>query len=118
MRGQLQPSWCLHSWGHGAAHDVTLSSLIQVLTSREEVFTTTTTLLPDKLETFPLDVLVNTSAEDLPQGVDPSRKEVSQGQGDCWGGTREAPQLWLSLLPPLSSPSTTSPTRTSRLPSA
>ncbi|KGL86401.1 Villin-1, partial [Charadrius vociferus] len=70
-----EPSWCLRFWGHGAARDVTLSSLIQVLVSREEVFTTTTTLLPDKLEIFPLDVLVNTSAEDLPRGVDPSRKE-------------------------------------------
>ena len=65
---------------------------IQVLTSRQEVFTTTTTLLPDKLETFPLDVLVNTSAENLPQGVDPSRKEV-RPRG-CRGGTQgEGPQL-------------------------
>lgn len=48
----------------------------QVLTSRQEVFTASTTLVPTKLETFPLDVLVNTSAEDLPRGVDPSRKEV------------------------------------------
>ncbi|KAF1585309.1 Villin-1, partial [Eudyptes moseleyi] len=55
-----------------------LGQLTSVLTSRQEVFTTTTTLLPDKLETFPLDVLVNTSAEDLPQGVDPSRKEDFQ----------------------------------------
>ncbi|NXU21801.1 VILI protein, partial [Thalassarche chlororhynchos] len=52
-----------------------LGQLTSVLTSRQEVFTTTTTLLPDKLETFPLDVLVNTSAEDLPRGVDPSKKE-------------------------------------------
>ncbi|KFM04639.1 Villin-1 [Aptenodytes forsteri] len=55
-----------------------LGQLTSVLTSKQEVFTTTTTLLPDKLETFPLDVLVNTSAEDLPQGVDPSRKEDFQ----------------------------------------
>lgn len=47
-----------------------------MLTSRQEVFTASTTLVPTKLETFPLDVLVNTSAEDLPRGVDPSRKEV------------------------------------------
>lgn len=61
---------------------------IQALTSREEVFTATTPLLPEKLETFPLDVLVNTSAEDLPRGVDPSRKEVSWGwvvAGGRWG---------------------------------
>ncbi|NWW31076.1 VILI protein, partial [Panurus biarmicus] len=52
-----------------------LGQLTSVLTSRQEVFTASTTLVPTKLETFPLDVLVNTSAEDLPQGVDPSRKE-------------------------------------------
>uniref|UniRef100_A0A8C3TVG1 Villin-1 n=1 Tax=Catharus ustulatus TaxID=91951 RepID=A0A8C3TVG1_CATUS len=40
-----------------------------------EVFTASTTLVPSKLEIFPLDVLVNTAAEDLPRGVDPSRKE-------------------------------------------
>ncbi|NWQ80340.1 VILI protein, partial [Columbina picui] len=55
-----------------------LGQLTSVLTSREEVFTATTTLLPEKLEIFPLDVLVNTSAEDLPRGVDPSRKEDFQ----------------------------------------
>ncbi|NXO63622.1 VILI protein, partial [Phainopepla nitens] len=52
-----------------------LGQLTSVLTSRQETFTASTTLVPSKLETFPLDVLVNTSAEDLPQGVDPSRKE-------------------------------------------
>ncbi|XP_076196905.1 villin-1 [Aptenodytes patagonicus] len=59
-----------------------LGQLTSVLTSNQEVFTTTTTLLPDKLETFPLDVLVNTSAEDLPQGVDPSRKEYHLSDQD------------------------------------
>ncbi|NXO33220.1 VILI protein, partial [Locustella ochotensis] len=52
-----------------------LGQLTSVLTSRQEVFTASTTLVPTKLETFPLHVLVNTSAEDLPRGVDPSRKE-------------------------------------------
>ncbi|NWS27083.1 VILI protein, partial [Polioptila caerulea] len=52
-----------------------LGQLTSMLTSRQEVFTASTTLVPTKLETFPLDVLVNTSAEDLPRGVDPSRKE-------------------------------------------
>ncbi|NWH76624.1 VILI protein, partial [Piaya cayana] len=52
-----------------------LGQLTSDLTSRQEIFTATTQLLPDKLETFPLDVLVNTAAEDLPRGVDPSRKE-------------------------------------------
>ncbi|NXW40621.1 VILI protein, partial [Nyctiprogne leucopyga] len=55
-----------------------LEQLTSVLTSKQEVFTANTTLLPDKLEIFPLDVLVNTSAEDLPKGVDPSRKEDFQ----------------------------------------
>ncbi|KAM9235128.1 villin-1 isoform 2-T2 [Leptosomus discolor] len=55
--------------------DGSLGQLTSVLTSTQEVFTATTPLLPSKLETFPLDVLVNTSAEDLPRGVDPSRKE-------------------------------------------
>ncbi|NXJ73963.1 VILI protein, partial [Trogon melanurus] len=58
--------------------DSSIGQLTSVLTSTQEVFTATTTLLPDKLETFPLDVLVNTSAEDLPRGVDPSRKEDFQ----------------------------------------
>ncbi|NWX33811.1 VILI protein, partial [Notiomystis cincta] len=52
-----------------------LGQLTSVLTSKEEIFTASTTLVPTKLEIFPLDVLVNTSAEDLPRGVDPSRKE-------------------------------------------
>ncbi|NWX55907.1 VILI protein, partial [Promerops cafer] len=52
-----------------------LGQLTSVLTSRQEVFTASTTLVPTKLETFPLHVLVNTAAEDLPRGVDPSRKE-------------------------------------------
>ncbi|NXF15092.1 VILI protein, partial [Rhodinocichla rosea] len=59
-----------------------LGQLTSVITSREEVFTATTTLVPTKLETFPLDVLVNTSAEDLPQGVDPSRKEDHLSDAD------------------------------------
>lgn len=59
-------------------------SPLQGLTSKE-VFTATTTLTPAKLESFPLHVLVNTAAEDLPRGVDPSRKEVS-GVGGSWGG--------------------------------
>uniref|UniRef100_A0A674GUR0 Villin-1 n=1 Tax=Taeniopygia guttata TaxID=59729 RepID=A0A674GUR0_TAEGU len=46
------------------------------------VFTASTTLVPTKLETFPLDVLVNTAAEDLPRGVDPSRKEDHLSDAD------------------------------------
>lgn len=68
-----------------ALSDVTLSPLTQGLTSKNEVFTATTTLVPTKLETFPLDVLVNTAAEDLPRGVDPSRKEVSLGEATAGG---------------------------------
>ncbi|KAM7049322.1 villin-1 isoform 2-T2 [Acridotheres tristis] len=52
-----------------------LGQLTSVLTSTQEVFTASTTLVPSKREIFPLDVLVNTAAEDLPRGVDPSRKE-------------------------------------------
>ncbi|XP_017680764.1 PREDICTED: villin-1 [Lepidothrix coronata] len=59
-----------------------LGQLTSVLTSRQEVFTASTTLVPSKLETFPLDVLVNTSAEDLPRGVDPSRKEAHLSDED------------------------------------
>ncbi|NWZ42132.1 VILI protein, partial [Brachypodius atriceps] len=58
--------------------DGSFGQLTSVLTSRQEVFTASTTLVPAKLETFPLDVLVNTAAEDLPRGVDPSRKEDFQ----------------------------------------
>ncbi|KAM6131866.1 villin-1 isoform 1-T1 [Phoenicopterus ruber ruber] len=59
-----------------------LGHLTSVLSSKQEVFTTTTTLVPDKLESFPLDVLVNTSADDLPQGVDPSKKECHLSDKD------------------------------------
>ncbi|KAM6348664.1 villin-1 [Alca torda] len=59
-----------------------LGQLTSVLTSKQEIFTSTTALLPDKLETFPLHVLVNTSAEDLPRGVDPSRKEYHLSDQD------------------------------------
>ncbi|NXQ07860.1 VILI protein, partial [Vidua macroura] len=59
-----------------------LGQLTSVLTSRQEVFTASTTLVPAKLETFPLDVLVNTAAEDLPRGVDPSRKEDHLSNAD------------------------------------
>ncbi|CAN0147689.1 unnamed protein product [Bubo scandiacus] len=59
-----------------------LGQLTSALTAKQEVFTTTTTLLPDKLETFPLNMLVNTSAEDLPQGVDPTRKEYHLSDQD------------------------------------
>nr|2RJV_A Chain A, Villin-1 [unidentified]2RJW_A Chain A, Villin-1 [Gallus gallus]2RJW_B Chain B, Villin-1 [Gallus gallus] len=48
---------------------------------------------PTKLETFPLDVLVNTAAEDLPRGVDPSRKENYLSDEDfkaVFGMTRSA----------------------------
>ncbi|NXE14840.1 VILI protein, partial [Lophotis ruficrista] len=59
-----------------------LGQLTSMVTSKQEVFTANTTLLPDKLEIFPLDVLVNTSAEDLPRGVDPSRKEYHLSDQD------------------------------------
>ncbi|XP_068051650.1 villin-1 [Anomalospiza imberbis] len=59
-----------------------LGQLTSVLTSKQEVFTASTTLVPTKLETFPLDVLVNTAAEDLPRGVDPSRKEDHLSDAD------------------------------------
>ncbi|NXX83103.1 VILI protein, partial [Urocolius indicus] len=59
-----------------------LGQLTSVLTSKQEIFTATTTLLPEKLETFPLDVLLNTAAEDLPRGVDPSRKECHLSDQD------------------------------------
>ncbi|NXI71371.1 VILI protein, partial [Anseranas semipalmata] len=55
-----------------------MGQLVSGLTSQKEIFTATTTLTPTALETFPLHVLVNTSAEDLPRGVDPSRKEDFQ----------------------------------------
>ncbi|XP_009075951.1 PREDICTED: villin-1-like [Acanthisitta chloris] len=62
--------------------DSSLGQLTSAFTSKQEVFTASTTLLPTKLETFPVDVLVNTSAEDLPQGVDPSRKEAHLSDKD------------------------------------
>ncbi|XP_040460470.1 villin-1 isoform X1 [Falco naumanni] len=62
--------------------DSSFEQLTSVLTSRQEVFTATTTLFADKLETFPLDVLVNTSATDLPKGVDPSKKECHLSDRD------------------------------------
>ncbi|NXX48497.1 VILI protein, partial [Tricholaema leucomelas] len=70
-----------------------LGQLTSAFTSTQEVFTATTTILPDKLETFPLEVLVNTSAEDLPRGVDPSRKEYHLSDQDfqtAFGMSRSA----------------------------
>ncbi|NXN33231.1 VILI protein, partial [Nycticryphes semicollaris] len=59
-----------------------LKQLTSMVTSKQEVFTSTTSLLPEKLEIFPLDVLVNTAADDLPRGVDPSRKECHLSDQD------------------------------------
>ncbi|NXJ13969.1 VILI protein, partial [Odontophorus gujanensis] len=73
--------------------DASIGHLVSGLTSKNEVFTATTTLIPTKLETFPLDVLVNTAAEDLPRGVDPSRKENHLSDEDfkaVFGMTRSA----------------------------
>ncbi|NWH56394.1 VILI protein, partial [Geococcyx californianus] len=70
-----------------------LGQLTSDLTSRQDIFTATTQLLPNKLQTFPLDVLVNTAAEDLPRGVDPSRKEShlsDQDFEDAFGMSRSA----------------------------
>ncbi|XP_064021336.1 villin-1 [Pogoniulus pusillus] len=70
-----------------------LGQLTSAFTSTQEVFTATTTILPDKLETFPLEVLVNTAAEDLPRGVDPSRKEYHLSDQDfqtAFGMSRSA----------------------------
>ncbi|XP_068805018.1 villin-1 isoform X2 [Struthio camelus] len=75
------------------ADDGSLGQLTSELTSRQEIFTATTTLAPSKLETFPLDVLQSTSAEDLPRGVDPSRKEDHLSDQDfkaAFGMTRSA----------------------------
>uniref|UniRef100_A0A8C9L2J7 Villin-1 n=1 Tax=Pavo cristatus TaxID=9049 RepID=A0A8C9L2J7_PAVCR len=73
--------------------NASIGHLVSGLTSKNEVFTATTTLVPTKLETFPLDVLVNTAAEDLPRGVDPSRKENHLSDEDfkaVFGMTRPA----------------------------
>ncbi|NXX97363.1 VILI protein, partial [Centropus bengalensis] len=70
-----------------------LGQLTSDLTSRQDIFTATTQLVPNKLETFPLDVLVNTEAEDLPRGVDPSRKEYHLSDEDfeaAFGMSRSA----------------------------
>ncbi|NXS59995.1 VILI protein, partial [Brachypteracias leptosomus] len=96
------PGWDPLNWADKKSYETlraelgdesSLGQLTSVLTSPQEVFTATTTLLPDKLETFPLDVLVNTSAEDLPKGVDPSRKEYHLSDQDfqaVFGMTRSA----------------------------
>ncbi|NWS68532.1 VILI protein, partial [Crotophaga sulcirostris] len=70
-----------------------LGQLTSDFTSRQDIFTATTQLVPDKLEIFPLDVLVNTAAEDLPRGVDPSRKEYHLSDQDfevAFGMSRSA----------------------------
>uniref|UniRef100_A0A8B9MJT5 Villin-1 n=1 Tax=Accipiter nisus TaxID=211598 RepID=A0A8B9MJT5_9AVES len=74
------PAWDPLNWADKKSYDVLRAELgdessLGNLTSVSKVFTSTTSLLPNKQESFPLDVLVNTSAEDLPRGVDPSRKE-------------------------------------------
>lgn len=56
------------------------------MSPKVDVFTANTSLSSGPLPTFPLEQLVNKSVEDLPEGVDPSRKEVSQGhqQDKVW----------------------------------
>lgn len=44
---------------------------------KTDVFTASTILSSGPLPIFPLEQLVNKSVEELPEGVDPSRKEVS-----------------------------------------
>ncbi|XP_048808688.1 villin-1 isoform X1 [Lagopus muta] len=73
--------------------NASIGHLVSGLTSKNEIFTATTTLVPTKLEILPLDVLVNTAAEDLPRGVDPSRKENHLSDEDfmaVFGMTRSA----------------------------
>ena len=45
------------------------------MSPKVDVFTANTSLSSGPLPTFPLEQLVNKSVEDLPEGVDPSRKE-------------------------------------------
>uniref|UniRef100_A0A8B9GAY5 Villin-1 n=1 Tax=Amazona collaria TaxID=241587 RepID=A0A8B9GAY5_9PSIT len=79
-------AWDALNWAVNVSRCGSGCSCLGQLTSRTlnqtEVFTATTTLLPEKLEIFPLDVLVNTAAEDLPRGVDPSRKECHLSDQD------------------------------------
>lgn len=55
------------------------------MSPKVDVFTANTSFSSGPLPIFPLEQLVNKAVEDLPEGVDPSRKEVSQvhpaGQG-------------------------------------
>ncbi|XP_006261559.3 villin-1 [Alligator mississippiensis] len=70
------------------------------LTGKQEVFTTKTTLNSGTLQTFPLEDLLNKAVEDLPRGVDPSRKEEHLSDRDfqavfgmSWGAFSLLP-LW------------------------
>ncbi|XP_044523486.1 villin-1 [Gracilinanus agilis] len=47
----------------------------EITNPKPDVFNANTNLNPGPLPTFPLDMLMNKPAEELPEGVDPSRKE-------------------------------------------
>lgn len=47
------------------------------MSSKVDVFTANTSFSSGPLPIFPLEQLVNKPVEELPEGVDPSRKEVS-----------------------------------------
>ncbi|KAM9123109.1 villin-1 [Pangshura tecta] len=61
--------------------DSEFSQLTTEITS-QDVFTATTTFRSRTLQTFPPELLVNKSLDDLPEGVDPSRKEEHLARDD------------------------------------
>ncbi|CAM5088145.1 unnamed protein product [Natator depressus] len=61
--------------------DSKFSQLTTEITS-QEIFTANTTLNSATIQTFPLELLVNKSLDELPTGVDPSRKEEHLSSDD------------------------------------
>ncbi|XP_067385559.1 villin-1 [Emydura macquarii macquarii] len=77
------PAWDALKWSDKKSYeelkaelgdDSAFSQLTAEITS-QDVFTATTTLTPVTLQTLPLEALLNKSLDELPAGVDPSKKE-------------------------------------------
>uniref|UniRef100_A0A8C0GSB7 Villin-1 n=1 Tax=Chelonoidis abingdonii TaxID=106734 RepID=A0A8C0GSB7_CHEAB len=77
--------------------DSEFSQLTTEITS-QDIFTANTTFGSRTFQTFPLELLVNKSLDELPKGVDPSRKEEHLS-GDDFNTVFGMPQTAFAALP-------------------
>uniref|UniRef100_A0A8D0HAH8 Villin-1 n=1 Tax=Sphenodon punctatus TaxID=8508 RepID=A0A8D0HAH8_SPHPU len=73
--------------------DSSLGQLVNEITSEKEVFIASTVLGSVSFQSYPLELLANVTADDLPKGVDPNRKEDFLSEEDfmaAFGVSRQA----------------------------